>query len=445
MLVSAVAFGAPVSRLLRVLQTDASAHNIIKGSVDMDSKSIIFGQKINYNLLDDTLFEVIIGIGRKKRRCAVTHPSIAFFNQLPVLVALQAAFSALLAYPLYKLNVDATNHKRPIFRTIFTFLIALPTAFYQPIYFIRLFDIHHVGLRMVLMTFPLLGGLRILESYFGYVPSIATKNFTNYFAYFTCPFIVKFDESKQEPKRVSLQYFQTQLQIIGIYFVYTGAVMSILWHYDWELFTLPSAVDSFDHTLFEMLSWKHLVNNYFMALILSLGLKQSTTGVSLLYSLASGYETEDVVQSPMTKSQSTSEFWGRRWNNAVHKGLKNGVYKPVRYLTNSNLMGVIAAFVMSGIIHEYVNLVIFSRTGIEFKWKYMIFFGYNAFLLFVEYTFGSLEIVQKIISKIPKPLITALVLSMALPIAHLFTGDWIVHGYFDAVMYAEPTILCRSV
>jgi len=147
----------------------------------------------------------------------------------------------------------------------------------------------------------------------------------------------------------------------------------------------------------------------------------------------------------MTKSQSPSEFWGRQWNVAVHLGLKNGVFKPIRYLTNSKLMGALAAFVASGIIHEYVNLVIFSRTGIEFKWKYMIFFGYNACLLFAEHTFGSIEIVQNIVSKLPKPLITALVLCTALPVAHLFTGDWIVHGYFDAVMYAEPTILCRSL
>jgi hypothetical protein len=164
-----------------------------------------------------------------------------------------------------------------------------------------------------------------------------------------------------------------------------------------------------------------------------------------LYSLALGYETQEVVLSPMTKSQSVSDFWGRRWNVAVHKGLKNGVYKPARYLTNSKLMGVLAAFVMSGIIHEYVNLVIFSRTNIEFKWKYMLFFGWNACLIFAEHTFGSLEMVQNIISKLPKPLITALVLCTALPVAHLFTGDWIVHGYFDAVMYAEPTILCRSL
>lgn len=403
----------------------------------------LFGEKIDYDLLNDTLFEFTVG---ETTRCAVTYPSIHFFNQLPLLVALQTLLSALLAFPLYKLNVKPTKKEKRVFTsTAFTFLIALPTACYEPIYIIRLFDIHHIGLRMVLMTFPLLGGLRILESYFGFAPDISSKNFTNYFAYFSCPFIVKFDEDKQEPTRVSLQYFQEQLQISGTYFIYTGLLMSLLWHYDWELFEVQSDVNSFDHSISELISWKHLMNNYLVALILSLGLKQSTVGVSFLYSLAFGYETKDVVLSPMTKSQSPSEFWGRRWNMAVHHGLKNGAYKPARYLTNSNLMGILAAFVMSGVIHEYVNLVIFSGTGIEFRWKYMLFFGYNAFLLFVEHTIGSLEIVQNIVSKLPKPLITALVLCTALPVAHLFLGDWIVHGYFDSVMYAEPTILCRSL
>jgi len=410
--------------------------------MDRGIVEILFGQKIDYDLLNDTLFEFPVGT---TTRCAITHPSIHFFNQLPLLVGIQTLMSALLAFPLYKLNVQITKKKNGVLSAVFTFLIALPAACYEPIYIIRLFDIHHIGLRMVLMTFPLIGGLRVLESYFGFVPAIPAKNWNNYFAYMSCPFIVKFDEHKQEPKRVSLQYFQQQLQIAGTYFIYTGLLMSLLWHYDWELFEVESDVNSFDHSLRELISWKHLMNNYFMALILSLGLKQSTVGVSLLYSLVFGYETEDVVLSPMTKSQSPSEFWGRQWNVAVHLGLKNGVFKPIRYLTNSKLMGVLAAFVASGIIHEYVNLVIFSRTGIEFKWKYMIFFGYNACLLFAEHTFGSIEIIQNIVSKLPKPLITALVLCTALPVAHLFTGDWIVHGYFDAVMYAEPTILCRSL
>ena len=123
---------------------------------------ILFGQKIEYDLFDDTLFEFSVGVSR---RCVLTHPSIAFFNQMSLLVALQTFVSALLAYPLYKLNVQRVNKDRRnvISSTIFTFLVALPIACYEPIVIIRLLDIRHLGLRMVLMTLPLNGGLRILE------------------------------------------------------------------------------------------------------------------------------------------------------------------------------------------------------------------------------------------------------------------------------------------
>lgn len=118
---------------------------------------ILFGEKFDYDLFDDTLFEFSVGTSR----CALTHPSTAFFTQMPLLVALQTVVSALLAYPLYKLNVQ--DKRRAILSTIFTFLVALPIACYEPIYVIHLLDIRHLGLRMVLMTLPLNGGLRILE------------------------------------------------------------------------------------------------------------------------------------------------------------------------------------------------------------------------------------------------------------------------------------------
>lgn len=279
-------------------------------------------------------------------------------------------------------------------------------------------------------------------AYFGFTSTLCSKHFSNYFAYFCCPFILKFDEKTEEPVRATMKYILEKLKMIGLYFIYTGSLMSILWHYDWEFFKTGSKVDSFDHSFRELVSWRHLINNYLVALTLSLGLQQSTCGVSLLFTFTFGYQTEDVVLSPMFKSTSVSDFWGRRWNKSVHKGLKNGAYKPMRKLTNSRIMGALSAFIVSGIIHEYVNLVLFDV--IEYKSKQVMFFCWNACLISLEYFLCSFESVQIIVTKIPKPFITALVLGSALPVAHLFTGDWIVHGYFDAVMYAETTILCRS-
>eukprot|EP00984_Skeletonema_dohrnii_P025640 scaffold14814_cov128-Skeletonema_dohrnii-CCMP3373.AAC.9 len=79
--------------------------------MDRGIVEILFGQKIDYDLLNDTLFEFPVGT---TTRCAITHPSIQFFNQLPLLVALQALMSALLAFPLYKLNVQITKKKNGV-------------------------------------------------------------------------------------------------------------------------------------------------------------------------------------------------------------------------------------------------------------------------------------------------------------------------------------------
>ena len=74
--------------------------------------------------------------------------------------------------------------------------------------------------------------------------------------------------------------------------------------------------------------------------------------------LAYGYERDKIVINPMFKSRSPSDFWGRRRNTIVHHGLKNGAYKPVSKFTNTRTMSVLASFVVSGVIHEYVNLVL---------------------------------------------------------------------------------------
>ena len=162
-----------------------------------------------------------------------------------------------------------------------------------------------------------------------------------------------------------------------------------------------------------------------------------------MFNLAYGYETNEVVINPMFKSRSPSDFWGRRWNTIVHRGLKNGAYKPVRKFTNSRTMSVLAAFVVSGIIHEYVNLVLYYEKGISFEWKQMLFFGWNGALILLEYCFGSSLLFQWIGKNVHPYLVTFLVISSALPLAHLFTGDWIKGGYFDAVLQAEPAFICK--
>jgi len=75
----------------------------------------------------------------------------------------------------------------------------------------------------------------------------------------------------------------------------------------------------------------------------------------------------------------------------------------------------------------------------------MLFFGWNAVLILLEYSVGGLSIFQWMKKNLPQFVITALVILTALPLAHLFTGDWIKGGYFDAVRLAEPIIVCTDL
>jgi len=123
--------------------------------------------------------------------------------------------------------------------------------------------------------------------------------------------------------------------------------------------------------------------------LISSTLSQSSLGVSLVYNIIYGYQTYEIVLNPMFKSTSPSEFWGKRWNTLVHLGLKSGVYKPTRRHTSSKTLAVLAAFAISGLIHEYVNFVMFGndRGEDQFKCK-----GWNAVLIALEYSCGKWRI-----------------------------------------------------
>ena len=446
--------------------------------------------------------------------CALLPPDFGFYYQLVAIVLLQSVFNVILGAFVYKIIIEPrrqrqqrnkakakamdTEHESnatPIGNSnsnkiyysddlssgtaaLFAFGIAMPCVILEPIYAIRAFEIRNVGLIMVFLATPIVNSLRITEALSGFAPIPSQTSLRNYVAYFSCLFGMEFDPSTGTPKRVTQLFFRKRLATLGRDFVIVSLLISFLKPYEFEFFDSSSStiaiaaaaaapVNSVDHTLLEMLSWKHLLNNFLVAFLISASLSQSSLGVSLVYNIIYGVQTYEVVLNPMLKSTSPSDFWGRRWNMLVHRGLKNGIYKPTRKHTSSKLLAVVATFVVSGIIHEYVNYAMFTGQGssnhdsfndhemleasaasaaveetYEFTWKQMLFFGWNGVLILLEYCIGHWAIFRWMSRTLPPIVVTALVLCCALPLAHFFTGDWIKHGYFDAVLLAEPIVVC---
>lgn len=121
----------------------------------------------------------------------------------------------------------------------------------------------------------------------------------------------------------------------------------------------------------------------------------------------------------------------------------------MRSWTNSRSIATVATFLASGLIHEYVWLVLFYQNVHQDVihtppfGKSMLFFGWNGLLLVLEYTVGE-KWWNSLISNVPRPFVTLLVVLMALPVGHLFTGDMIVGGYFQTLQLALPLLVVTS-
>jgi len=100
---------------------------------------------------------------------------------------------------------------------------------------------------------------------YGYTPLVCKKNLYNFVIYFSCIFGIAFDPVSEEPKRVSSKYLMRELKTLGREFVIVSVLISILEPYRYALFETRHEVHSMDHSLQDLFSWQHLMNNYLVA------------------------------------------------------------------------------------------------------------------------------------------------------------------------------------
>lgn len=137
----------------------------------------------------------------------------------------------------------------------------------------------------------------------------------------------------------------------------------------------------------------------------------------------------------------------------MHGLLKRGVFKPALVYGYSRSFAVLAVFIASGLFHEWTWQVIFychktsSLTQPCFDFtagKTTAFFCWNGVIILLEPIVRGASIFQWLSTSLPRPIITLLVLSSVLPVAHLFTGDWIGGGYYHDVTIGLPMVLKAS-
>ena len=155
----------------------------------------------------------------------------------------------------------------------------------------------------------------------------------------------------------------------------------------------------------------------------------------------------DGFRNPLLESRTLQSLWGSKWNVPVHVLLKHGVYLPCRHVYGINkTISLLATFVASGILHEYV----FSLHNSQYyvAGNAMLFFLTMGVAMLFEDWFWKLEYpaVQKLatlLSYVPTPIISIVVsLIICIPFEPLFVRSWILSGFIPAISKLMPHIQC---
>ncbi|KMT12868.1 hypothetical protein BVRB_4g089600 [Beta vulgaris subsp. vulgaris] len=111
----------------------------------------------------------------------------------------------------------------------------------------------------------------------------------------------------------------------------------------------------------------------------------------LLVGSTLGLELESSPSDEPYLSTSLQDFWGRRWNRMISDILRHTVYKPIKstfenvlglkWASWAPVMGVMSAFVVSGLMHE---LIFFYVTRATPTWEVTWFFVLHGVCVVLE-------------------------------------------------------------
>jgi hypothetical protein len=321
----------------------------------------------------------------------------------------------------------------------------IPAILYLPFPLIEFLGIQALALRLGLIAGPLTVTLKCLEAMYGFTPDYATRSVKDFIYHMSFIQYPRMDPKTGDRVSTSLSSILKGLGDYIKHSIMNGVIYSILISCNFApLPTLRPDTDTFIAT--EM---NQILNTLLAATMISFSLVFSMNGVGAIVQMIGGFQAEKAVDNPIFASSSPSDFWGNRWNMVIHRGLKQGVYKPVRMATGSRNAATMAAFVASGLAHEYVWAVMFLRSSHEIDkyvppfGKSLLFFGWNGVLLVIEHWIGR-ERWNELIKPYPRFLVSMVVVLAALPVGHLFTGDFRQGGYFTSLVTAWPMVIVKE-
>mmetsp|Transcript_10338 Transcript_10338/g.13085 ORF Transcript_10338/g.13085 Transcript_10338/m.13085 type:complete len:275 (-) Transcript_10338:1174-1998(-) len=255
-----------------------------------------------------------IPIGGDDIHLGLVLSSLDFWNQLTLVMIMQAAIGSLIALFVQSFIIKKRDS---LTSYLVGYGIVIPFAICLPFYLIEILEIKNTVLMATTGGAFALQALRCVAAMHGTTtPTAVEMNRFHYCIYFCS--IVDLEYNKQgrfvyvrNRSQVAIEKLKTLAKSV----VLLGSMYSILEPIGYKPFEE-------ENLYYSTLHWKHVLNNFSLAYLWHLCLLSGSSAFGMILACVTGIKTKDMTNNPMFGSCSPSDFWGRRWNNVVHKVLK---------------------------------------------------------------------------------------------------------------------------
>eukprot|EP00928_Gymnodinium_smaydae_P010745 TRINITY_DN14043_c0_g1_i1.p1 TRINITY_DN14043_c0_g1~~TRINITY_DN14043_c0_g1_i1.p1 ORF type:complete len:258 (+),score=39.02 TRINITY_DN14043_c0_g1_i1:567-1340(+) len=131
-----------------------------------------------------------------------------------------------------------------------------------------------------------------------------------------------------------------------------------------------------------------------------------------------GLKCHAIMRHPLLRSTSVRDFWGRRWNLLIHRLMHRSFFTTVKPKFGPQAAAV-AAFVTSGLFHEYMWWVTNFESRHYVAGGPLMFFTIQFLTCVVEAALAKTCLVG-VAKRLPTVVKTAIVTSVCLPFGPLF-------------------------
>jgi len=372
-------------------------------------------------------------------------PNPHFWNQALVLFILEQFFAALLACVVYYTIIP---NRGTAYAYLIGFGIVCPLCLFSYSFWILdLLDIQNRVLRFSSFAIlPVITTFHAVEAMFGFSPHSVEASLSNYVWYTVCGFEIEFDRKTQTLVKSSWKDIQSSIKAFLQSLLLTGLYSSMFRNVHYEPFDadeINANISLWSNVLNSRLFLNNVVSTIYIQLYLTAFIDALSMSLTIFYRV----KVKKAMNNPTLLTTSPSDFWGNRWNLVIHGTLKRGVFKPV-YKYSNKAIALWATFIASGLFHEYIfyGLFIPMQEGEDLPppGRQTAFFLWNAIILSLEHTIGHYHIFQWISQKLPRPVVTVLVISTVMPVAHWFLHPYTKVTFFEHADYGFPILVPMS-